>query len=130
MQRQQERPEQNASKLTFANRDPFPVQFTVPTSMFMSSSISITDDKDDKEDEWAPCEQCQMKKLPCLKQASKRSTVILVQEGGSNTTSKWIAMLESQMAQLLTDSWQLWDGQTRANNYHHPSATPGYSAKD
>ncbi|KAJ3884439.1 hypothetical protein GG344DRAFT_84028 [Lentinula edodes] len=40
-------------------------------------------------------------------------------EGGSNPTSKRLAVLESQVAQLLADNRQLRDGQVKANTYHH-----------
>ncbi|KAJ3806155.1 hypothetical protein F5876DRAFT_69193 [Lentinula aff. lateritia] len=34
------------------------------------------DDDDDDEEDPAPCERCRTKKIPCLKQAGKRNTVI------------------------------------------------------
>ncbi|KAJ3911137.1 hypothetical protein F5877DRAFT_86426 [Lentinula edodes] len=40
------------------------------------------------------------------------------QEGGSNSTGKRLTVLESQVAQLLANNWQLRDGQVKANTYH------------
>ncbi|KAJ3858389.1 hypothetical protein EV359DRAFT_69046, partial [Lentinula novae-zelandiae] len=34
------------------------------------------DDDDDNKEERAPCERCQLKKIPCLEQVGKRNTVI------------------------------------------------------
>ncbi|KAJ3886916.1 hypothetical protein GG344DRAFT_81252 [Lentinula edodes] len=39
-------------------------------------------------------------------------------EGGSNPTGEHLAVLESQVAQLLANNWQLRDGQVKANTYH------------
>ncbi|KAJ3871391.1 hypothetical protein F5051DRAFT_446262 [Lentinula edodes] len=39
-------------------------------------------------------------------------------EGGSNPTGKHLAVLESQVAQLLANNRQLRDGQVKANTYH------------
>ncbi|KAJ3884494.1 hypothetical protein GG344DRAFT_83941 [Lentinula edodes] len=39
-------------------------------------------------------------------------------EGGSNPTGERLAVLESQVAQLLADNQQLRDGQVKANTYH------------
>ncbi|KAJ3806302.1 hypothetical protein F5876DRAFT_80843 [Lentinula aff. lateritia] len=94
------------------------------------------EDDDDDEEEWAPCEQYQSKKIPCLQQEGKRSTVICKprhdlkvqcsysgrpvatrQEGGSNLTGERIVVLESQMAQLLANNQQLRDSQIRTNTY-------------
>ncbi|KAJ3897064.1 hypothetical protein F5879DRAFT_928112, partial [Lentinula edodes] len=94
------------------------------------------DDDDDEEDR-APCERCRSKKIPCQMQAGKRSSVIckpchdakvrcsysgrpstVKREGGGNPLGERIAVLESQMAQLLADNHQLWDGQIKANTYH------------
>ncbi|KAJ3803529.1 hypothetical protein F5876DRAFT_85109 [Lentinula aff. lateritia] len=94
-------------------------------------------DDDDEEDERAPCERCRNKKLPCQMQAGKRSSIIckpchdakvrcsysnrpftVKREGGSNPTGERLAVLESQVAQLLADNRQLRDGQVKANTYH------------
>ncbi|KAJ3924784.1 MAG: hypothetical protein NXY57DRAFT_969042 [Lentinula lateritia] len=94
-------------------------------------------DDDDEEDERAPCERCRNKKLPCQMQAGKRSSIIckpcrdakvrcsysnrpftVKREGGSNPTGKRLAVLESQVAQLLANNRQLRDGQVKANTYH------------
>ncbi|KAJ3885179.1 hypothetical protein GG344DRAFT_83018 [Lentinula edodes] len=40
------------------------------------------------------------------------------QEGGGNPSGKRLAVLESQVAQLLADNRQLRDGQVKANTYH------------
>ncbi|KAJ3861191.1 hypothetical protein EV359DRAFT_84556 [Lentinula novae-zelandiae] len=69
---------------------------------------------DDDEDERAPCERCRNKKIPCQMQAGKRSSIIC----GSNPTGERLAVLESQVAQLLADNRQLRDGQVKANTYH------------
>ncbi|KAJ3859496.1 hypothetical protein EV359DRAFT_68103, partial [Lentinula novae-zelandiae] len=61
------------------------------------------DDSDEEDNEKEPCKQCKAKKIPCLQQAGKRSSIIL---------------LESQMAQLLANNWQLREGQVRANTYN------------
>ncbi|KAJ3858477.1 hypothetical protein EV359DRAFT_87687 [Lentinula novae-zelandiae] len=65
------------------------------------------DDGDD-DDEKEPCERCRTKKISCQMQA----------EGGSNPTGERLAVLESQVAQLLADNRQLRDGQVKANTYH------------
>ncbi|KAJ3803553.1 hypothetical protein F5876DRAFT_71348, partial [Lentinula aff. lateritia] len=39
-------------------------------------------------------------------------------DGGSNPTGEHLAVLESQVAQLLADNRQLRDGQVKANTYH------------
>ncbi|KAJ3846286.1 hypothetical protein EV368DRAFT_89281 [Lentinula lateritia] len=92
---------------------------------------------EDDEDDRAPCEQCRSKKIPCQMQAGKRSSIIckpchdakvrcsystrpitVKREGGSNPTGERLAVLESQMAQLLADNRQLREGQVKANTYH------------
>ncbi|KAJ3897431.1 hypothetical protein F5879DRAFT_983005, partial [Lentinula edodes] len=94
-------------------------------------------DDDDEEDERTPCERCRNKKIPCQMQAGKRSSIIckpchdakvrcsysnrpftVKREGGSNPTGERLAVLESQVAQLLADNRQLRDGQVKANTYH------------
>ncbi|KAJ3884912.1 hypothetical protein GG344DRAFT_83358 [Lentinula edodes] len=96
------------------------------------------DDDNDNEDDRAPCERCRSKKISCQMQAGKRSSIIckpchdakvqcscsgrpstVKQEGGGNPLGERIAVLESQMAQLLADNRQLRDGQIKANTYHH-----------
>ncbi|KAJ3924247.1 MAG: hypothetical protein NXY57DRAFT_1045090 [Lentinula lateritia] len=73
------------------------------------------DDDDDEDRE--PCEQCKVK-IPCLEQAGKRSSVILKcsysgrpyvvkKEGGASPSGEWLAILESQMAQILANNWAL-----------------------
>lgn len=95
------------------------------------------DDDDDDDEEWAPCERCRSKKIPCQMQAGKRSLVIckpchdakvrclysgrsstVKQEGGGNLSDECLVVLKSQVAQLLADNWQLRDGQVKANTYH------------
>ncbi|KAJ3911144.1 hypothetical protein F5877DRAFT_86407 [Lentinula edodes] len=94
------------------------------------------DDDDDKDDR-APCERCRTKKLSCQMQAGKRSSIIckpchdakvkcsysgrpstVKREGGGQPTGERLAVLESQVAQLLADNRQLRDGQVKANTYH------------
>ncbi|KAJ3897555.1 hypothetical protein F5879DRAFT_995867 [Lentinula edodes] len=86
------------------------------------------EDDDDDEEDRAPCERCRSKKIPCQMQAGKRSSVIckpchdakvrcsysgrpstVKREGGGNPLGEQIAVLESQMAQLLADNRQLRD---------------------
>ncbi|KAJ3861558.1 hypothetical protein EV359DRAFT_84201 [Lentinula novae-zelandiae] len=88
---------------------------------------------DDDEGERAPCERCRSKKIPCQMQAGKRSSIIckpchdakvkcsysgrpstVKREGGGQPTGERLAVLESQMAQLLADNWQLREGQLKA----------------
>ncbi|KAJ3879248.1 hypothetical protein F5051DRAFT_438984 [Lentinula edodes] len=95
------------------------------------------DDDDDDEDDRAPCERCRSKKISCQMQAGKRSSVIckpchdakvrcsysgrpsmVKREGGGNPSNERLAVLESQVAQLLADNRQLRDGQVKANTYH------------
>ncbi|KAJ3911933.1 hypothetical protein F5877DRAFT_85372 [Lentinula edodes] len=95
------------------------------------------DDGDNDDDEKEPCEHCRAKKISCQMQAGKRSSIIykpchdakvqcsysgrpstVKREGGSNPTGECLAVLESQVAQLLADNWQLRDGQVKANTYH------------
>ncbi|KAJ3885207.1 hypothetical protein GG344DRAFT_82984 [Lentinula edodes] len=80
----------------------------------------------DDEDEQAPCERCRNKKIPCQMQAGKRSSIIckpchdakvrcsysgqpstVKREGGGQPIGERLAILESQMAQLLADNRQL-----------------------
>ncbi|KAJ3897516.1 hypothetical protein F5879DRAFT_995915 [Lentinula edodes] len=95
------------------------------------------DGDNDDDDEKEPCEHCRAKKISCQMQAGKRSSIIckpchdakvrcsysgqpsmVKREGGSNPTGKHLAVLESQVAQLLADNRQLCDGQVKANTYH------------
>ncbi|KAJ3858196.1 hypothetical protein EV359DRAFT_88106 [Lentinula novae-zelandiae] len=95
------------------------------------------DDDHDEDDERTPCKRCRSKKISCQMQAGKRSSIIckpchdakvrcsystrpltVRREGGSNPTSERLAVLESQVAQLLADNRQLRDGQVKANTYH------------
>ncbi|KAJ3904590.1 hypothetical protein F5879DRAFT_1030639 [Lentinula edodes] len=95
------------------------------------------EDDDDDDDGRAPCERCRSKKISCQMQAGKRSSIIckpchdakvrcsysrrpstVKREGGGNPLGERIAVLESQMAQLLADNRQLRDGQIKANTYH------------
>ncbi|KAJ3858187.1 hypothetical protein EV359DRAFT_88118 [Lentinula novae-zelandiae] len=95
------------------------------------------DEDDDDEDDRAPCERCRSKKISCQMQAGKRSSVIckpchdakvkcsysgrpstVKREGGGNLSSERLAVLKSQVAQLLADNRQLRDGQVKANTYH------------
>ncbi|KAJ3804508.1 hypothetical protein F5876DRAFT_83039 [Lentinula aff. lateritia] len=69
----------------------------VEVSWAINGNPNGGNNKDDNKDEKAPL-------------ANK-------QEGGPNPTGEWIAILESQMAQLLADNWQLRDGQIRTNIY-------------
>ncbi|KAJ3870556.1 hypothetical protein F5051DRAFT_447509 [Lentinula edodes] len=94
-------------------------------------------DDDDDDNNKEPCERCRVKKISCQMQAGKRSSVIckpchdakvrclysgrpstVKREGGSNPTGERLAVLESQVAQLLADNRQLRDGQVKANTYH------------
>ncbi|KAJ3924597.1 MAG: hypothetical protein NXY57DRAFT_969498 [Lentinula lateritia] len=95
------------------------------------------DDDEDDEGERAPCEQCRSKKIPCQMQAGKRSSIIckpchdakvkcsysgrpstVKREGGGQPIGERLAILESQMAQLLADNRQLREGQLKDNNYN------------
>ncbi|KAJ3858631.1 hypothetical protein EV359DRAFT_87435 [Lentinula novae-zelandiae] len=94
-------------------------------------------DDDDNEDDRAPCERCRAKKISCQMQAGKRSSIIckpchkakvkcsysgrpsiVKKEVSANPTGEHLAVLESQVAQLLADNRQLRDGQVKANTYH------------
>ncbi|KAJ3924693.1 MAG: hypothetical protein NXY57DRAFT_979677 [Lentinula lateritia] len=94
-------------------------------------------DDDDDEDERAPCERCRNKKISCQMQAGKRSSIIckpchdakvkcsysgrpstVKREGGGQPIGERLAILESQMAQLLADNRQLREGQLKDNNYN------------
>ncbi|KAJ3897158.1 hypothetical protein F5879DRAFT_996505 [Lentinula edodes] len=61
------------------------------------------------------CKPCHDAKVRCS-YSGRPSTV--KQEGGGNPLGEQIAILESQMAQLLADNRQLRDGQIKANTYH------------
>ncbi|KAJ3845975.1 hypothetical protein EV368DRAFT_89775 [Lentinula lateritia] len=95
------------------------------------------DEEEDDEDDRAPCEWCRTKKISCQMQAGKRSSIIckpchdakvkcsysgcpsiVKKEVGANLTGERLAILESQVAQLLADNRQLRDGQVKANTYH------------
>ncbi|KAJ3803924.1 hypothetical protein F5876DRAFT_84114 [Lentinula aff. lateritia] len=94
------------------------------------------DNDDDDEDERAPCKRCRSK-ISFQMQAGKRSSIIckpchdakvrcsystrpftVKREGGSNPTGERLAVMESQMAQLLADNRQLREGQVKVNTYH------------
>ncbi|KAJ3858442.1 hypothetical protein EV359DRAFT_87736 [Lentinula novae-zelandiae] len=96
-----------------------------------------SDEEDDNEDDRSPCEQCRVKKISSQRQAGKRSSIIckpchgakvrcsfsghpstVKKEVNSHPTGKQLAVLESQMAQLLADNQQLCEGQVKANTYH------------
>ncbi|KAJ3897524.1 hypothetical protein F5879DRAFT_995905 [Lentinula edodes] len=93
------------------------------------------DDDDDDEEEREPCERCKAKKIPCLQQAGKRSSVIckpchdskvwcsfsgrpstVKREGGSGER---IAVMESQMAQSLADLRALREANSKTHQYLH-----------
>ncbi|KAJ3925463.1 MAG: hypothetical protein NXY57DRAFT_967788 [Lentinula lateritia] len=95
------------------------------------------DEEEDNEDDRAPWERCRTKKISCQMQAGKRSSIIckpchdakvkcsysgrpsiVKKEVSANPTGERLAILESQVAQLLTDNRQLHDGQVKANTYH------------
>ncbi|KAJ3884565.1 hypothetical protein GG344DRAFT_83842 [Lentinula edodes] len=94
-------------------------------------------DDDNDEDDRAPCEQCRSKKISCQMQAGKRSSIIckpchdakvrclysgrpstVKREGGGQPIGERLAILESQMAQLLADNRQLREGQLKDNTYN------------
>ncbi|KAJ3870821.1 hypothetical protein F5051DRAFT_447079 [Lentinula edodes] len=93
------------------------------------------DDADDDE-EREPCEQCKAKKIPCLEQAGKRSSVIckpchdskvrcsysgrpyvVKKEGGASPSGERIAVLESQMAQVLANNRALREANSKSHQY-------------
>ncbi|KAJ3804349.1 hypothetical protein F5876DRAFT_83339 [Lentinula aff. lateritia] len=95
------------------------------------------DDGGDGRDDRAPCERCRAKKISCQMQAGKRSSIIckpchdakvkcsysgrpsiVKKEVSANPTGERLAVLESQMSQLLADNRQLREGQVKANTYH------------
>ncbi|KAJ3845803.1 hypothetical protein EV368DRAFT_90062 [Lentinula lateritia] len=61
------------------------------------------------------CKPCHDAKVKCS-YSGRPSTV--KREGGGQPTGERLAVLESQMAQLLADNQQLREGQVKANNYH------------
>ncbi|KAJ3911358.1 hypothetical protein F5877DRAFT_86090 [Lentinula edodes] len=71
-------------------------------------------DPDDGDEEKKPCERCRAKKIPCLQQAGKRSSVILKREGGSG---EQIAVMESQMAQSLANLRALREANSKSHQY-------------
>ncbi|KAJ3852471.1 hypothetical protein EV368DRAFT_82494 [Lentinula lateritia] len=74
--------------------------------------------KDGNErDKCAACERCKSKKIPCQMQAGKRSSIIC-KPWGYNPTGERLAVLESQIAQLLANNVQLQEGQVKANTYY------------
>ncbi|KAJ3931861.1 MAG: hypothetical protein NXY57DRAFT_961384 [Lentinula lateritia] len=109
----------------------------VPTEAAGGDPNDGGDEEDDNEDDRAPCERCRTKKISCQMQAGKRSSIIckpchdakvrcsysgrpliVKKEVGANPTGERLAVLESQVAQLLADNQQLRDGQVKANTYH------------
>ncbi|KAJ3858555.1 hypothetical protein EV359DRAFT_87559 [Lentinula novae-zelandiae] len=84
------------------------------------------DENDDDEDDRTPCERCRAKKISCQMQAGKRSSIIckpchdakvkcsysgrpsiVKKEVSAHPTGERLAVLESQVAQLLADNRQL-----------------------
>ncbi|KAJ3925244.1 MAG: hypothetical protein NXY57DRAFT_1072271 [Lentinula lateritia] len=61
------------------------------------------------------CKPCHDAKVQCSYSGRPSS---VKREGGSNPTGERLAVLESQVAQLLADNRQLRDGQVKANTYH------------
>ncbi|KAJ3803543.1 hypothetical protein F5876DRAFT_85074 [Lentinula aff. lateritia] len=95
------------------------------------------DENDEDEDDRTPCERCRAKRISCQMQAGKRSSIIckpchdakvkcsysgrpstVKREGGGQPVGERLAILESQMAQLLADNPQLREGQLKDNNYN------------
>ncbi|KAJ3858230.1 hypothetical protein EV359DRAFT_88055 [Lentinula novae-zelandiae] len=93
------------------------------------------DDDEDEEDR-EPCERCKVKKIPCQKQAGKRSSVIckpchdskvrcsysgrpytIKKEGGASPSGERLAVLESQMAQVLANNRALRESASRSHQY-------------
>ncbi|KAJ3870479.1 hypothetical protein F5051DRAFT_447639 [Lentinula edodes] len=93
-------------------------------------------DNADDDEEREPCEQCKAKKIPCLEQAGKRSSVIckpchdskvrcsysgrpyvVKKEGGASPSGERIAVLESQMAQVLADNRALREANSKSHQY-------------
>ncbi|KAJ3804136.1 hypothetical protein F5876DRAFT_83700 [Lentinula aff. lateritia] len=92
------------------------------------------DDDNDDDEERAPCERCQLKRIPCLEQVGKRSTVICkachdakvkcsysgrpaqVRRDGEPSGER-MAVMESQMAQGLADVRSLREAATQTNQY-------------
>ncbi|KAJ3858856.1 hypothetical protein EV359DRAFT_87119 [Lentinula novae-zelandiae] len=91
------------------------------------------DDGDDDDEEKEPCERCKAKKIPCLQQAGKWSSVICKpchdskvrcsysgrpstgkREGGSGER---MAIMESQMAQSLADLRALQEANSKSHQY-------------
>ncbi|KAJ3886204.1 hypothetical protein GG344DRAFT_81938 [Lentinula edodes] len=73
---------------------------------------------DDDDEERAPCEWCQMKKIPCLEQVKCSYSGRLVQvkwEGGPS--GEHMAVMESQLAQLLADNRSLREATSRSHQY-------------
>ncbi|KAJ3858510.1 hypothetical protein EV359DRAFT_87629 [Lentinula novae-zelandiae] len=95
------------------------------------------DDSDDNDDdeEREPCERCKAKKIPCLQQAGKRSSVICkpchdskvrCSFSGRPSTGKregssgeQMVVMESQMAQGLTDLRALREANSKSHQYLH-----------
>ncbi|GAW07876.1 hypothetical protein LENED_009897 [Lentinula edodes] len=71
------------------------------------------DDGDDDEEK-EPCERCKAKKIPCLQQAGKQSSVIWKREGGSGER---MAVMESQMAQSLANLRALREANSKSHQY-------------
>ncbi|KAJ3885001.1 hypothetical protein GG344DRAFT_83237 [Lentinula edodes] len=94
-----------------------------------ATMVMMTDDEEERE----PCERCKAKKIPCLQQAGKRSSIIckpchdskvrcsfsgrpltVKREGGSGER---IAVMESQMAQSLADLRALREANSKSHQY-------------
>ncbi|GAW07252.1 hypothetical protein LENED_009229 [Lentinula edodes] len=94
------------------------------------------DNGDDDEEDQEPCERCKVKKIPCLKQAGKRSSVIckpchnskvqclysgrpytVKREGGASPSSEQLAVLDNQMAQVLADNRALREANSKSHQY-------------
>ncbi|KAJ3877422.1 hypothetical protein F5051DRAFT_440632 [Lentinula edodes] len=82
----------------------------------MEASGRDDDEEDDKER--APCERCQQKKIPCLEQVKcsySGRPVQVKREGGPS--GEHMAMIESQLAQLLADNRSLREATLRSHQY-------------
>ncbi|KAJ3884696.1 hypothetical protein GG344DRAFT_83627 [Lentinula edodes] len=96
------------------------------------------DDDDDDEKDREPCKRCKAKKIPCLKQAGKQSSVIckpchdskvqcsysgcqytVKREGSASPSSERLAVLDNQMAQVLANNRVLQEANSKSHQYLH-----------
>ncbi|KAJ3845987.1 hypothetical protein EV368DRAFT_89765 [Lentinula lateritia] len=101
---------------TFARRVEVEIPHVVKKGKAPQRNEASGGDPDDEEQ--APCERCYNKKIPCLEQVKclySGRPVQVKREGGPS--SEWMAVMDSQMAQLLANNRALREAASKSHQY-------------